>query len=73
MSPQLITWKWETANRILKHGMAEKDPLRYQLFFVKLDFFMHNPHGQRNLAGDSPWGCKESDTTEQVSTARHML
>ena len=21
-------------------------------------------HGQRNLAGYSPWGCKESDTTE---------
>ena len=21
-------------------------------------------HGQRSLAGDSPWGCKESDTTE---------
>ena len=22
------------------------------------------PHGQRNLAGYSPWGHKESDTTE---------
>ena len=22
-------------------------------------------HGQRNLAGYSPWGCKESDKTEQ--------
>ena len=21
-------------------------------------------HGQRTLAGSSPWGCKESDTTE---------
>jgi len=21
-------------------------------------------HGQRNLVGYSPWGCKESDTTE---------
>ena len=21
-------------------------------------------HGQRSLAGDSPWGCKELDTTE---------
>ena len=21
-------------------------------------------HGQRNLGGYSPWGCKESDTTE---------
>ena len=23
-------------------------------------------HGQRNLVGCSPWGCKESDTTEQL-------
>ena len=25
-------------------------------------------HGQKNLAGYSPWGHKESDTTEQLST-----
>ena len=24
-------------------------------------------HGQRSLAGHSPWGCKESDTTEQLA------
>ena len=24
-------------------------------------------HGQRNLAGYSPWGCKESGMTEQLS------
>ena len=24
-------------------------------------------HGQRSLAGYSPWGCKESDTTERLS------
>ena len=23
-----------------------------------------NPHGLRSLAGYSPWGCKEPDTTE---------
>ena len=26
------------------------------------------PHGQRNLAGYSPWGHKESDTSERLST-----
>ena len=26
--------------------------------------------GQRNLAGYSPWGCKESDGTEQLSKAQ---
>ena len=25
---------------------------------------LENPHGQRNLAGYSPWGSKEADTTE---------
>ena len=27
-------------------------------------FLPGKPHGQRSLAGYSPWGCKESDTTE---------
>ena len=26
-------------------------------------------HGQRSLEGYSPWGRKEADTTEQLSTA----
>ena len=30
-----------------------------------------NAHGQRGLAGCSPRGRKESDTTEQLSTAQH--
>ena len=33
--------------------------------------FLENPHGQRSLAGYSPWGHKESDTTEWLSTAQH--
>ena len=28
---------------------------------------LENPHGQRSLAGYSPWGCKESDMTEQLT------
>ena len=30
-----------------------------------LVFFFGKFHGQRSLAGDSPWGLKESDMTEQ--------
>ena len=30
-------------------------------------------HGQRCLAGCSPWGCKESDTTEQAGTSFSLL
>ena len=36
------------------------------------DSCLENPHGQRSLLGYSPWGCKESDPTEQLSTAQHM-
>ena len=28
---------------------------------------LENLHGQRNLAGYSPWDCKESDTTERLT------
>ena len=41
-------------------GGGHGDPLQYCL---------ENPHGQRSLAGYSPWGRKESDTTERLSTA----
>ena len=37
-------------------GGGHGSPLQYS--------FLENPHGQRSLAGYSPWGCKESDTTE---------
>ena len=29
-------------------------------------------HGQRSLAGSSPWGCKEWDTTERFSLFPHI-
>ena len=33
---------------------------------------LENPHGHRSLTGCSSQGRKESDTTEQLSTAQHM-
>ena len=30
---------------------------------------LENPHGQRNLAGYSPWGHKESDMSERLNPA----
>ena len=30
-------------------------------------------HGHRSLAGSSPWGHKESDTTERLNTAQNIL
>ena len=40
-------------------------PLRYSC--------LENAHGQRSLVGYSPWGHKESDTTQQLSTAHRTL
>ena len=42
-------------------GGEHGNPLRYSC--------LENPHGQRSLAGCSLYGCKESDTTERISTA----
>ena len=40
-------------------GGGHGNPLQYSC--------LENPHGQRSLAGYSPWGLKELDTTEQLS------
>ena len=40
-------------------GGGHGNPLQYSC--------LENTHGQRSLAGYSPWGCKESDTTEQLN------
>ena len=34
---------------------------------------LENPHGQRSLVGCSPWGRKESDTPERLSTAQYEV
>ena len=46
-----------------RHG----NPLQYSC--------LETPHEPKNLAGYSPWGCKELDTTEATyhSTAQHII
>ena len=39
-------------------GEGHSDPLQY--------CWLENPHRQRSPVGYSPWGCKESDTTERL-------
>ena len=36
-------------------------------------FLPGKSHGQRSLAGHSPWGCKELDTIEWLNNNRHVL
>ena len=43
-------------------GEGNGNPLQYSC--------LENPQGQRSLVGYSPQGCKESDTTERLSTAQ---
>ena len=45
-------------------GGGHGNPLQYSC--------LENPHGQRSLVGYSPWGHKESDTTEWLSTYIHI-
>ena len=42
-------------------SLGREDPLEKGMVFLAGEF-----HGQRSLAGFSPWGRKESDTTEQL-------
>ena len=35
-------------------------------------FLLGKSHGQRSLVGYSPWGCKEIDRTEGLSTQREI-
>ena len=46
-------------------GEGHGNPLQYSC--------LENPHGQRSLAGCSPWGHKELDMTEQLSTHRRKI
>ena len=46
-------------------GGGHGNPLEYPC--------LENLHEQRSRAGYSPWGHKESDMTEQLSTAQHIF
>ena len=45
--------------------LEEGNPLLYS--------WLENPHGQRSLAGYSPWGHRESDKTEQPSICCYLV
>ena len=46
-------------------SLGWEDPLEKEMATYSV-FLPGEPHGQRSLAGYSPRGCKESDTTERV-------
>ena len=48
-----------------------EDPLERHVNQLQL-FLPGEPHGQRSLAGYSPWSCKESDTTEETYHTKNV-
>ena len=58
---------WETWVQSLgQEGLLEK---KWQ---PTAGFLPGKSHGQRSLVGYSPWGCKESDTTERLHFSLHL-
>ena len=47
-------------------SLGQEDPLEKEMATHSSIPALENPHGQRSLAGYSPWGHKESDTTERL-------
>ena len=45
-------------------SLDQEDPLEKGMATTPV-FLPGEFHGQKNLAGYSPWGCKESDMTER--------
>jgi len=47
-------------------SLSQEDPLEEEMATHPV-FLPRKSHGQRSLAGYSPKGCKQSDSTEQLS------
>ena len=61
-----------------KHRRLRFDPWVKKIHWSRkwqptLVFLSGKWHGQRSLEGYSPWGCKESDMTEHMSTHTHSV
>ena len=53
-------------------SLGQKDPLEKGMA-PTLVFLPGEFHGQRSLKGYSPWGCKELDTTEQLTLTQPIF
>ena len=68
---QCTFWLYELT--ILATSYKWKQTVSVCIYYILECIFMVNliyvlPHRQRSQVGYSPWGCKESDTTEWLST-----
>ena len=65
--PQWLSSKESACNARETGDVGQEDPLEEGMATTSV-FLLWESHGQRNLVGYSPWGLKESDTTERLST-----
>ena len=56
------SWVWSWVGKIPWRRAGQPTPV----------FFPGESHGQRSLVGYSPWGHKESDTTERLTQPLHL-
>ena len=56
----------DTRKETRVRSLGREDPLEKEMQPTPV-FSLEKSHGQRSLMGYSPWGHKESDTTEQLS------
>ena len=52
-------------------SLGQEDPLEEGMATIPV-FLPGESHGQRRMAGYSPWGCKESDSSESTHTHTHI-
>ena len=65
--PPAIQETWETWVR----SLCQEDPLKKEMATTPV-FLPGEFHGQKSLAGYSPWGRKESDTTEMTEHTHRL-
>ena len=53
-------------------AQGPEDPLEKEMA-THSSILAWKPHEQRSLEGYRPWGCRESNTTEQRGTSEHRL
>ena len=59
--------QWIFLTQEWNRGLLHCRQILYKLSYQGSSVLPGEPHGQRSLMGYSPWGCKESDTTEQLT------
>ena len=53
-------------------SQGQEDPLESEWLTTPV-FLPGESHGQRSLVGYSPWGLKESDTTERLTLLQRRM